>query len=353
MITAYLAVLWAGLGYGFGFLPPSLLSAADRRVFFANSRRFNSKMSKALEEATIIFSDQQIITGIGILAAGFANFWPSQTEHPLAVYHWHILTYLAWMSSNVHLTTLSLLRNRLQRSKVFLVLRITGMLVLLILLIAALVPTVGGNWFWIMWPTFSEVNLTHSGLGVSAHCLWDTLARWQYIAPYNVNAVCSYVILILSYTWKLSQLRAGSRRSLRQWLRSTPEWLLERLALQILGPAEDVNRSFRRRVLFRVVAVIYLPFVALFEFLESFLASLWLLTLGLVWGSLQIFLTRRDVGDDILVKESRWGFGQILPVMLLLQPAAAVVNLLYCKFYHPIIHSQLEILTHAQASHEN
>jgi putative effector of murein hydrolase LrgA (UPF0299 family) len=50
------------------------------------------------------------------------------------------------MSSNVHLTTLTLLRNWLHQNKPLLVARIIGMAILFVLLITALVPTVSYGW---------------------------------------------------------------------------------------------------------------------------------------------------------------------------------------------------------------
>ncbi|RMY35816.1 hypothetical protein D0865_13805 [Hortaea werneckii] len=266
VISAYLVMLWALFAYGFGLIPASLLRTADRRCFFANSRRVHSEWYFALQKATIIFADQQIITGIGILVAGYANL-----DSGISAYHWQIITYLAWMSSNVHLTTLTLLRDWLDSNRR---------------------------------PEQREV-----------------------FQDVNIDSPFSFAILILGYVWKLGQLYNGSRTWSKKWLRCVPEWLLERAAIHELRSQH--SWPFGSRLRYRIIMLVYVPMVAWFEFLESFAASLWLLLLGLIWGSMQIFLPRNSAPSHVIREESVWGFGQILPLLFLLQPAAATFEHFY------------------------
>ena len=52
-----------------------------------------------------MFSDQQLVTSIGILVGGY-----SQISSALSKYHSHIVVHLAWFSSPTHLTTLTVRR---------------------------------------------------------------------------------------------------------------------------------------------------------------------------------------------------------------------------------------------------
>ena len=302
-------------------LPPALIKRADRRCFYANTRRCSTGWSHALEKATIVFSDQQIITGIAIMTAGYANLDPGAGEQPaLSVYHWHILTYLAWMSSNVHLTTLSVLRGWLRQNKVLLWFRIGGMTVLLDLLISALVPTVSLYWAWAV-----QHHYDNHGLGIPARCFWRYAGR----GGLNVDASFSLALLIGSYIWKVGQLFDTSRYKLRKWFRSSAEWGLEMMAKSFLN--KGTKMTFRDRASFRAIAVVYVPLMAVCEFVESFSASLCLLSTGLVWGSIQVFYLRGLAPAPVKTAESTWGFGQLLPLLLLLQPIVAIMEHSYGK----------------------
>ncbi|RMY31227.1 hypothetical protein D0866_07437 [Hortaea werneckii] len=186
-----------------------------------------------------IFADQQIITGIGILVAGYANL-----DSGISAYHWQIITYLAWMSSNVHLTTLTLLRDWLDSNRVLRRWRIAGMTILLLLLIAALIPTTKYVWISALrnhplreLSYYSpEKENDGLGLGIPAKCFWDFRdpSRGELFRDVNIDSPFSFAILILGYVWKLGQLYNGSRTWSKKWLRCVPEWLLERAAIHEL-----------------------------------------------------------------------------------------------------------------------
>ena len=226
-----------------------------------------------------MFSDQQIITGISILLAAYVGLVPPSItgQKPLSVYHWQIATYLAWMSSNVHLTYPELSSHLVQQNRVLYVCRIIGMAILLVLLLSALVPTLTVKWF--------DSATTSVLYGTPASCFWG------YQGELDPNTPLSFGFLIVSYVWKVGQLHDTSREQFRKWMRSTPEYILERLTLSVL-PANWKPNVWQRGV-FRAIVVLYVPFVAMCEFIELFAASLWLVTLGLIWGSLQIFLPRQ------------------------------------------------------------
>lgn len=86
-------------------------------------------------------SDLQLATGIGILISGYA-----QLRCGLSCYHWLVIGRLAWFSSLTHLSCLTLLRNYLHNRKSERQWRLALMLVLIIMLITAIVPT--GRYDW-------------------------------------------------------------------------------------------------------------------------------------------------------------------------------------------------------------
>lgn len=64
----------------------------------------------ALRRTILIISDQQAVTGIALLASGFA-----QLVSGIASHHWQILVCLVWSPSLKPLTTLTVLRPTLMR----------------------------------------------------------------------------------------------------------------------------------------------------------------------------------------------------------------------------------------------
>lgn len=256
------------------------------------------------------------------MLSGYANLDPGTGEQrALSAYHWQILTYLAWMSSNVHLTTLSILRGWLRQNRVLLWCRIGGMTVLLGLMIGALVPILSINWAWAVQSRYESDR----GFGVPARCFWRYAGR----GGLNVDTPFSLALLIGSYIWKIGQLFDTSRYKFRKWCRSSGEWGLEMMAKSFLNKGTKTN--FRNRASFRAITLIYVPFMAVCEFLESFLASLWLLSIGLVWGSIQVFHQRGQAPAPVRTSESTWGFGQLLPLLPLLQPIVAIMEHSYGK----------------------
>ena len=91
----------------------------------------------AINVLTSVISDQQILTGISILTAGYAKRCTTN------VYHWQVVVCLAWMSSGTHLITLSVLREYLREEEksILRVSRVAGMLTLFFMLFIAIVPT--------------------------------------------------------------------------------------------------------------------------------------------------------------------------------------------------------------------
>ena len=94
-----------------------------------------------IQKCVLWISDQQLVTGIAILGAGF-----SQIPAGVPVYHWQIAVYVAWFSSITHLACLTALREYSSKNHVIYVWRITLMVILAVLQIAALVPVGHPDW---------------------------------------------------------------------------------------------------------------------------------------------------------------------------------------------------------------
>jgi hypothetical protein len=94
-----------------------------------------SQRQHAQRNFILTLSDQQLVTGVAILVAGFAN-WCTMT-----VYEMNMVVALAWFSATTHLATLNVLRAYFCQNPVVRNWRMLGMVSIVLLLIAGLLIT--------------------------------------------------------------------------------------------------------------------------------------------------------------------------------------------------------------------
>ncbi|KAK0374281.1 hypothetical protein CLIM01_08343 [Colletotrichum limetticola] len=303
VVSAYLVfalIVWA---YWFGALPKGLARNIDRRLFFARPEQSEDRWRKMFVELVLMLSDQQLLTGLTILIAGYTQALGAN----LSAYHWNAVVYLAWLSSTVHLMSLSVLRDRLRASRALRSIRVSAIILILGLLLVALVPTVSSKW-----------RSMQPGLPV--RCFWDTRT---YGSKKHRDSWISYVSLIGAFAWKLCQFFDSSRDWVRFWGRSQLEYFLEMAAKRTLQKPP----GWRKRALYKAIISIYIVSVAWLELLESFMLTLFLLAFTLAWGTFQLFSSKSQVGKEIRSAEREMGFGQLLPVLLLSQPVFVALQL--------------------------
>lgn len=313
LLSAYITFALVLGGYILGYIDDSLLRPVDKRIHRINSRRVGSDWYEALRQCVLLFSDQQIMVGIAILIAGFIGL-----TGDMSVYHFQIVIYLSWMASSVHLSALTMLGSFLEHHRAVMGWRVAGMIVLFILMLIALVPTASNMWALdVMTTSVAEQSV---GWGVRANCYFFQ-SHGQGINP---DAPAGYVLLLVSYAWKVGGLFGGPRGNFRRWARGPVEGLMERF---LHKQAALVSEGCRKRLGWRYTAVmaLYVTWVSTFELLSSFAASLHLSWIGLIFGTIQIAVPRAQ-NSWWNSKENTWGFGQIVPLVLLIQPLGAVLE---------------------------
>ena len=325
LLSAYIPWLFAFISYLLGRLPDGMLNNADK-LFFGRTQTLPSHRCKSLRKGIVVFSDQQILTGIAILAAGFA------TVSTLNIFDFQNIIYLAWMSSNVHLSTLTHLREYFQASPTLRTLRFVGMMTLLIMLYMALVATISFSWA----ANTVARNICASAeycalLQFRAQDFWFSTSRYNGTFNVSPQSVISYVLLTLTYISKVILLFNASSRKCNHYLRRAPLSCLERLIqcqYNNQATAQSQNR-FRRmfKLLYRcALAAVYIFYLALSDLITSFAMSLSILLVGLVWGSLQLFIPRSQLPSCVSVVLNGWSYGQILPLIFLALPLFAIMN---------------------------
>ncbi|KAI9701401.1 MAG: hypothetical protein M1820_006492 [Bogoriella megaspora] len=356
LLSAYLTLLIAVVSYVLGLVPEGQLNIADREFFRANarmalgSRRAKKVTTEALLRGIRAFSDQQIITGIAILVAGWSKLLGDKKGN-LSAYHFHTIIYLAWMSSNVHLSTLTLLRDPLRGSTFVRWWRLVGMGVLFLGLFIALLPTV--------FVPFNDAVFysqtkgagyspfeTFNGLqwpGAKAACFW--LWNRPFWADYwdgrphphaNYGAIFSYVLLIVSYGYYVVGLFPKLFKKLGRILRWHGQTRLENILRKMLEDQPNVTDwNIFRYEGHLLLVLFYALFVVIADLLISFAGALWALGIGLIWGTLNVLVpwtyinlqTFPAYGEQLSTEiEAHWGFGQIMAVTFLALPILAFLE---------------------------
>lgn len=319
LISAYTSFAAVLIAYLAGMVEDELLTSVDKTVMRIRSRTIcHPGIHETIRHVVLVLSDQQIVTGIAIMAAGFVGLHSGQ----MSVYHYQIVLYLAWLSSSVHLSALTLLRPFLNQHHGLRAWRLLGMAVLFIMLIVGLVPTVSYDWGIIYSPdadTSLPDAIQPTAWGIPAICFWGK----TYHDGVNDDAPIGYLILVLSYVWKAGDLFLWPRQLYQQGIRRPLESSMTRL---LSVTAKQYLRSRKTRWLwcFRVSMMACIPLLAFMEVMASFSASLWLSALGLAFGTIQIVVPRQQNLAQTAAQETEWGFGQLVPLVLLVQPLGAL-----------------------------
>ncbi|KAL8791168.1 MAG: hypothetical protein Q9195_006007 [Heterodermia aff. obscurata] len=327
LATAYGIFLWMVVAYYCRWLPASLLGQVDEFIFRRPARNWESPppWQNAVNQSILGFADMQLATGVGILIAAFS------TISDLSVYHYQVAIYLAWISSNTHLTAVSLLQAEFRENKTRSLarrLRLGGMAFLSVMLLIALVPTASYNWVALITRNQQHghaYTILHksalSSAGVPARCFWQR----QYFGHPTPDAAWSFIILIFSYLWKAMLLFESSHRFLKRTcqerMRRSLRIYLDRISSELKD--HPLEPSLWLTLKYKVALCLYVAVWALFELAQSFVVSLCICGGGLVWGSLQILVPRHFLPSEILLTESTWTFGQVLPTTLLAVPILA------------------------------
>ena len=144
-------------------------------------------------------SDQQLLTGLAVLIAGF---W---THCSISVYHFALVNDLAWFSANAHLMTLGLLDGFLQDNSVLKNWRAALMVTLAIPLVASFVVT--GHYQWNeSWP-------------YDAQCLFDDLIGNIGGSP-GLSMGMKIAVICILYPMNIIKHYQRPRELCRTWFHS-------------------------------------------------------------------------------------------------------------------------------------
>ena len=328
-VTTILTVIGA---YLFGGLDDSYMIELDYEVMAAARRRWShlkrrhtdlasatniesdavkKARTAAVTQFVLALSDQQLVTGLAILIAGLSNL------RRITGYELAIVISLSWFSSTTHLTTLIALRTYMDSHGVVRDARVVGMVVILILMGFLLFLLSGAVIYGFTRPAQCAFE---NGFGALVPLSW---------------AVTLMVVLKLAigYTLRIQDLYFHETHPsffpmllVMRWLHVHTDGLSHKELF-----TEIVSEQRLQHILAASKATGYKrAWNSLrLQYDESFLRSLPGIGFSFSYGLCQIVAYRWMFAPALTPESNIIGFGQIVPILLLLLPALAAGEALY------------------------
>lgn len=325
-VTATVTVAAVVFAYLSDALDGSYLNELDRKVIAATQRKCRHVIKRVhtdlashsgdraeavgelrkeiLTQFILTLSDQQLVTGLAILIAGVSDPWH------LSGYEFTVVLALAWFSSTTHLATLTALRKYMDSHGLVRHARIIGMVLVLLLLVFFL--------------AVSEVSVQLPGSTQPVQCVFaGDCDEIVYQGPYLFNTVVVFMLL-REYFIRISDLYSGKSQP---WvLMGYMWWNPTKLKVDGLSYRERAADISAER---RLSSVLQLGqshglgrsiSSAMYQYQGSFLSSLPGVGFSYSYGIFQVILYRWTVAPPLTEESNRMGFGQIMPLLLLLLP---------------------------------
>ncbi|KAG8527848.1 uncharacterized protein KY384_006764 [Bacidia gigantensis] len=328
MATAYLTLIVLCICFIVHFVPDDFMNNIDNGVVNTLWGKRRSRPAKSwassLQTMILMYSDQQLVTGLAILISGYA-----QLSQGISCYHWQVIVYLAWFSSITHLTTLSFLRQYFRENTAARYWRAILMAIMVAMLGIALLPTGDAQW--------DKMSYSNAG-ALPVLCTFKRLSSQSSEPGYEFNFIASptmitsIMVLSLSYSTRLIKFSQHSS-TLRNMIRTKPGQVIKRALAKSIHKAKQGKKRILWRLAHLFLETLYVELRAILDIYESLLWEILWLGFGLGWGTSRLLLIR-DFGrkaraDD--EKNKDFGFGQILPVVLLALPLFSLGQNFYEK----------------------
>ncbi|KAF1843356.1 uncharacterized protein K460DRAFT_289947 [Cucurbitaria berberidis CBS 394.84] len=310
------------------------ISPVDRGILsFVRKRLISWSPSKrfeyAMEKSVLILSDLNLVTGIGVLIAGY-----SQLKCGISAYHWQIMVSVAWIASFSFASAMTFLEDYFQTNNNMRIIRLFFMSILASLLLVALLPT--GSRAWLNQYVGDGDGFYPS---LSAVCYYRQLGTSSFVrrGPKIWSMLFSVVVITSSYIYcgiRLFDPRAETtRKYFRTWPGSKYKQMLyfvERRALR-----DDFQATFWH-VLYLSLYASFTSIRAFCDILESMLLEIVWLTFAMAWGTIKVWDTRAMASFNFdgktitinskVVEENSWSFGQTLPLFLVVLPLLSMAQ---------------------------
>ena len=280
----------------------------------------------AIEKVAFTLSDQQLITGISIFIVGFAR------HCVITQYHFYVVYLLGILSFSTHQSTMMIVRGKLRQCHWMRWWRLAGIFIVFTFSFTANIPVY--NWYFLaefglvmqcVWSALPN-NYTREEIGLMT--VTSTFLFWGFVAV--TRDICSEGFL------------KKPLECLGQPLQffSPGRWYLD--TKKLADERQTQGRTIIWRLLNRVSYVFFLIYLTIIQIFASRIFDLYRIWATLFYATYALIDIRRKAADAKTVdgnpvmsgNENTWGFGQILPMLLLVLPASQVWEMVWGKFGH-------------------
>lgn len=258
-----------------------------------------------IKKVVLSLSDQQLLTGLAVLIAGF---W---THCSISVYHFALVNDLAWFSASVHLITLDMLQDYFLKRPVLRNWRVALIISMALLLIASTVMQGHYEWYG-SWP-------------YDAQCLFDDLIGniggtpryWMFV---------SLALICIFYPMNILVLFEQPTNLLELWLEAKPRETQKRTIKSLKEKRSNMTTPtsfkgsmtrFGYTLLIMAVSTISWMYFALVALIGSRTCNLALDTFWFAYSLWGIIEDRAIPTSEMNGNENAMSFGQIVPILLL------------------------------------
>lgn len=285
----------------------------------------------------VALSDGHLITGFAIMVAAFSQ------AKSITIYHFAISTYLAWLSFSVHMVTLTVCRPLFAARRALIYWRLGAAGVLCVLMLTGLgltgSPQAPQNnvalqntydsdvWEW----KYGQQSISEP-IKPPSPFFMDTaiICAWSCgeMGPWPADTIIAVTLISLGYLARCIRIIPHAASFWRRRVITPSGALLASTFLRIAERRKASPGPLKRTVysaLLFATCTIYLNCRVLVDIFGSLFSELYWLSLLLFWGASKLVVWR--IVSPTSQYENNWGFGQVLPLFLLLAPFAAIPEL--------------------------
>ena len=293
-----------------------------------------TRRQDGLERFLLTLSDQQLVTGLAVLIAGYSK------TCSMSIFYFNVVGSLAWFSSATHLATLGVLRKYLIAHGTVRDWRVFAMGLLLIMLLVAQLPewtsrdnSVPVFCFFLdmeIEPDFSNVVTLLTTIGFLTIIYIERIARlYSPDLDWNVSdsLIELFVRLLTQKDYREPSHQKITRKSTGLPIADSSAIRAERERVRYERFELGIQKS-RGRFTSYLLAVIFIAV----EYSYSFISQITLLVFNLAYGFAYTIVHRSETpGGGITGDQNEMGFGQLVPLFLLLLPGLAVGEIYFGK----------------------
>lgn len=311
-----------------------------RKLFWCISTPFRVVQAfipaEVIPRIVLLLSDQQLITATAIFVAAYGNICE------IDAYHFSNVYYMGGASFLTHQVTVMVIHDQLKPHPVMRAWRMLWVIAVFALVFAANIThwsAIGdGNRVKTGWPVVCALGKSVRSaqakqclIVTSVFWTWGLIAVFRDICPELWLTLVATVHRLFPQIGKTFNLLIG--RELCLWARrkgsKAPPWSAAHVAWWVIE---------------KMFLLLFAFWFTILQLLTSSILDLYRIFTSLTSLTIQLILRISHTSDN----ETTWGFGQILPVILLALPLFQAVDLLYGMYFHtyllPVVAQNIRLI---------